>query len=89
MNDCLTLSIDLILMLLIADHGAPPNFLLVDYYNRGDPAPGSVFEVAARMNNVTYNRPCCGAEARSTASIARGSAMAVCAAVAFAMLISW
>jgi len=21
---------------------------------------GSVFEVAAMMNNVTYNRPCCG-----------------------------
>ena len=37
----------------------PPNFLLVDFYNRGN-FPGSVFEVAARHNNVTYNRPCCG-----------------------------
>jgi len=37
--------------------GRPPNFLLVDFYNRGN---GSVFEVAAKMNNVTYNRPCCG-----------------------------
>jgi len=40
----------------------PPNFLLVDYYNYGDPKPGSVFEVAARWNNVTYNRPCCGSK---------------------------
>ncbi len=39
--------------------GHPPNFLLVDYYNDGS-YPGSVFEVAARHNNVTYNRPCCG-----------------------------
>ncbi|KAF4624332.1 hypothetical protein G7Y89_g13840 [Cudoniella acicularis] len=35
----------------------PPKFLNVDYYNVGD---GSVFEVAAKYNNVTYNRPCCG-----------------------------
>ncbi|KAI0009833.1 PLC-like phosphodiesterase [Xylariaceae sp. FL0662B] len=39
--------------------GRPPNFLNVDYYNTGG-FPGSVFEVAAQMNNVTYNRPCCG-----------------------------
>jgi len=37
----------------------PPNFLLVDFYNEG-PVPGSVFQVAARANNVTYNRECCG-----------------------------
>lgn len=36
-----------------------PNVLNVDYYNYGDP-PGSVFEVAAQMNNVTYNWDCCG-----------------------------
>ncbi|KAL8929338.1 MAG: hypothetical protein Q9172_000510 [Xanthocarpia lactea] len=35
----------------------PPNFLLVDYYNVGS---GSVFEVAAEHNNVTYDRSCCG-----------------------------
>jgi len=35
----------------------PPKFLNVDYYNVGN---GSVFEVAAKYNNVTYNRPCCG-----------------------------
>lgn len=46
--------------LLFTDRwGHPPNFLLVDYYNDGS-YPGSVFEVAARLNNVTYNRPCCG-----------------------------
>ncbi|PIG88484.1 hypothetical protein AARAC_008256 [Aspergillus arachidicola] len=37
----------------------PPNFLLVDYYNYG-PVNGTVFEVAAQMNNVTYNGNCCG-----------------------------
>jgi len=41
------------------DWGRAPNFLNVDYYNYGDP-PGSVFEVAAQMNNVTYDRECCG-----------------------------
>lgn len=44
---------------MIAEWSRPPNFLLVDYYNDGS-YPGSVFEVAAQMNNVTYNRPCCG-----------------------------
>ncbi|KAJ6150890.1 PLC-like phosphodiesterase [Penicillium chermesinum] len=39
----------------------PPNVLLVDYYNEGS-FNGSVFEVAAQMNNVTYNRTCCGEE---------------------------
>jgi len=44
----------------------PPNWLLVDFYNRGS-APGSVFEVAAQANGVTYNRPCCGTDAQSLA----------------------
>jgi hypothetical protein len=35
----------------------PPKFLNVDYYNVGN---GSVFEVAATYNNVSYNRQCCG-----------------------------
>ncbi|KAI1270731.1 PLC-like phosphodiesterase [Xylariaceae sp. FL1019] len=39
--------------------GRAPNFLNVDYYSSG-PSAGSVFEVAARLNNVTYNRACCG-----------------------------
>ncbi|KAF2707028.1 PLC-like phosphodiesterase [Pleomassaria siparia CBS 279.74] len=44
-----------------ANNNHPPNFLLVDYYNVGS-FDGSVFEVAARANNVTYNRQCCGTE---------------------------
>jgi hypothetical protein len=43
----------------VVDWGRPPKFLNVDYYNYGS-YPGSVFEVAAQMNNVAYNRPCCG-----------------------------
>ena len=42
-----------------AGWGVPPTVLNVDYYNYGG-YPGSVFEVAAKMNNVTYDRPCCG-----------------------------
>jgi hypothetical protein len=42
-----------------SDWGRAPNFLNVDYYNYGG-FPGSVFEVAARINNVTYDRDCCG-----------------------------
>lgn len=41
------------------DWGRAPNILNVDYYNYGSP-PGSVFEVAAQMNNVTYKWDCCG-----------------------------
>lgn len=44
---------------LAANWDRPPNFLLVDFYNQG-PINGSVFEVAARANNVTYDRECCG-----------------------------
>ncbi|KAI1113061.1 PLC-like phosphodiesterase [Nemania sp. NC0429] len=43
----------------LAQWGRAPSFLNVDYYNYGG-SPGSVFEVAARLNNVTYNRKCCG-----------------------------
>lgn len=41
--------------------GHAPKILNVDYYNYGN-YPGSVFEAAARVNNVTYNKekPCCG-----------------------------
>ncbi|KAI5462426.1 PLC-like phosphodiesterase [Mariannaea sp. PMI_226] len=43
-----------------SDWGRAPNFLNVDYYNYGG-FPGSVFEAAARINNVTYKRgTCCG-----------------------------
>ena len=43
-----------------SDWGRPPNFLLVDYYNLGN-FNGSVFQVAATANNVSYDRDsCCG-----------------------------
>ena len=45
--------------LITAAWPRPPNFLLVDYYNQGS-YPGSVFEVAAQLNNVTYHGACCG-----------------------------
>ncbi|KIW42459.1 uncharacterized protein PV06_06008 [Exophiala oligosperma] len=45
----------------------PPNFLLVDYYNIGS-FNGSVFQVAADANNVTYNRDsCCGTAGTNSA----------------------
>ncbi|OJJ35855.1 hypothetical protein ASPWEDRAFT_41090 [Aspergillus wentii DTO 134E9] len=43
----------------LAQWDRAPNFLLVDYYDQGS-SPGSVFQVAAEMNNVTYNGDCCG-----------------------------
>jgi hypothetical protein len=47
----------------------PPNYLLVDYYNRGSFA-GSVFQVAATANNVTYDRSnCCGKSGSSSAGV--------------------
>ncbi|KAL8834045.1 MAG: hypothetical protein Q9176_007694 [Flavoplaca citrina] len=48
----------------------PPNFLLVDYYNVG---AGSVFEVAAELNNVTYDRSCCGLVRSVASSISRST----------------
>jgi hypothetical protein len=73
--------------------GRSPNFLLVDYYDvgnytvgsNGDVRNGSVFEVAAMMNGVEYNRPCCGLELALTsgASFDRGGSGALrCVAAA-------
>jgi len=43
--------------------GRPPNWILVDYYNFGN-VNGSVFQVAAQANGVSYNeRSCCGSKA--------------------------
>lgn len=48
--------------------GRPPNFLLVDYYNYGN-FDGSVFQVAANVNNVTYDpKSCCGSDFINTAN---------------------
>jgi hypothetical protein len=62
--------------------GFPPKFLNVDYYNVGN---GSVFEVAATWNNVTYNRPCCGIPLKNGAApevVGRGTMVAAFAVVA-------
>lgn len=75
-------------MIFAANWTVPPNFLLVDYYNYGDPGPGSVFEVAARWNNVTYNRPCCGVEG-NVGSVRRASFAVFSAAVILATLMLW
>ncbi|KAL4796484.1 PLC-like phosphodiesterase [Aspergillus venezuelensis] len=50
----------------------PPNFLLVDYYNQGN-FNGSVFEVAATMNNVSYNRDSCCGTLSAASSIVPGA----------------
>lgn len=49
----------------------PPNWILVDYYNFGN-FNGSVFQVAATANNVTYNAGhCCGSTRVSAAIVSR------------------
>jgi hypothetical protein len=58
------------------DWGRPPNVLNVDYYNYGN-YPGSVFEVAASMNNVSYvRRPCCGRESAGVRAAAVAGSVA-------------
>lgn len=74
----------------VADWTRPPNFLLVDYYNEGN---GSVFEVAAEMNDVTYNRKCCGMNTALTSDapvvqpLSAGLAVAAVAAIAGLMIL--
>lgn len=53
----------------------------MDYYNIGN---GSVFEVAAKYNNVTYNRKCCGMETSAASSIT--SSVAALVVALFAVL---
>lgn len=58
-----------------SDWERAPNVLNVDYYNYGN-YPGSVFEVAAAMNNVTFvKRPCCGpgSSAAGRVEVVRGA----------------
>ncbi|CAK7201177.1 hypothetical protein SEUCBS139899_003880 [Sporothrix eucalyptigena] len=73
--------------------GRPPLVLNVDYYNKGSP-PGSVFEVAARLNGVTYNNTCCGrtlipvAESGALRSLASALSLTVLAVIAAVVWIS-
>ncbi|EME44789.1 hypothetical protein DOTSEDRAFT_152827 [Dothistroma septosporum NZE10] len=68
--------------------GHPPNWLLVDYYNYGSPEPGSVFQVAASANGVTYNKQCCGL-ATSAAPLVRISSAGLGVAIVVAMFMTW
>ncbi|KAK4958386.1 hypothetical protein LTR10_004813 [Elasticomyces elasticus] len=71
------------------DWPRPPTFLLVDYYDEGIPSAGSVFEVAARANGVTYNKRCCGLGPQSAAPALRSSYAALAVAMVFAGMVAW
>lgn len=64
--------------------GYPPKFLNVDYYNVGG---GSVFEVAAKYNNVTYNRECCGLPASRASRLGSTGLLMTVVAVASMILL--
>ena len=66
--------------------GYPPKFLNVDYYNVGD---GSVFEVAAIYNNVTYNRTCCGLASNDSTKMGTATGRNALISAALAVLFSW
>ncbi|CAK4026660.1 uncharacterized secreted ARB_08043-like [Lecanosticta acicola] len=66
----------------------PPNFLLVDYYNIGSPTQGSVFDVAATANGVTYTQQCCGLK-QSAAPVVRTSFGGLFIAVLSTVVIAW
>ena len=59
--------------------GKPPTWLLVDYYNTDH---GSVFEVAARLNNVTWDGDCCGTTTSIASPLRPSTAIMVGALVA-------
>jgi len=67
--------------------GRPPNILNVDYYNFGNP-DGSVFRVAAKYNNVTYNGSCCGRVTSDSAGVTAPALIALGIAVVFSVLMS-
>jgi hypothetical protein len=68
--------------------GIPPTWLLVDYYNYGSPEPWSVFEVAAKANNVTYSAQGCGSTT-STAPCVRASSAGLVIAIGAAIFMAW
>ncbi len=64
----------------------PPNFLLVDFYNYGN-FNGSVFQVAADANNVSYNRnSCCGKASVSAAGKIRTGVEGLLSLTVFALV---
>jgi hypothetical protein len=66
--------------------GYPPKFLNVDYYNIPN---GTVFEVAAQWNNVTYNRTCCGLAANDSMKLGASSGRNAILSAVLAMLLVW
>ncbi|KAI1967261.1 hypothetical protein LOZ56_000852 [Ophidiomyces ophidiicola] len=68
----------------------PPNFILVDYYNIGN-VNGSIFQVAAKLNNVTYNGRCCGRKASGASFVGSksGSFTSVLVIVMTTTLLLW
>lgn len=66
--------------------GRPPKILNLDYYNYGDPE-GSAFMVAARFNNVTYDRECCGSPGDSAGWSPRPAAAPLGLAVLFSVFL--
>ena len=73
---------------MIAEWPRPPNFLLVDYYNDGS-YPGSVFEVAAQMNNVTYNQPCCGQGTSAAYKVQPSRALSLMSGIMGIVVLLW
>jgi hypothetical protein len=65
-----------------------PNFLLVDYYNRGSPEAGSVFHVAAAANGVTYTTDCCGKVESAAPSFRNSFSGVTWVAVFFATMVT-
>lgn len=67
-----------------------PEIVKVDYYNQGS-SPGSVFQVAAQHNNVTYNRACCGLLQSKAYSLRTGGSllMTMAGLGALALLVSY
>lgn len=69
--------------------GRPPNFLLVDYYNIGN-FNGSVFQVAADANGVSYNRDlCCGLGQRAISRATNTAGIRRSWLITLASIISW
>lgn len=66
--------------------GYPPKFLNVDYYNIPN---GTVFEVAATYNNVTYNRTCCGLASSDSTKLGATPGRNAIISTAFVVLLCW
>ncbi|POS87396.1 hypothetical protein EPUL_001110 [Erysiphe pulchra] len=64
----------------------PPKFLNVDYYNVGN---GTVFQVAAKFNNVTYDRECCGRVPNASSNLILNSTSSLLLSLLFTLNLLW